>query len=88
MFASARKTSHALGASSAFGACVGVTILAANLSTSASCDEDKPMYYRMLGNTGLQVSVLSYGKIMSVQGTFHFLTSVFSRILGNFWCEG
>lgn len=36
-------------------------MLAANLSTSASCDEDKPMYYRMLGNTGLQVSVLSYG---------------------------
>jgi hypothetical protein len=42
-----------------FGAAVAM------LSTTAKCDESSAdnvkMYYRMLGNTGLKVSVLSYG---------------------------
>jgi len=38
------------------------TLLAAHASSSSVCDgDDKKMLYRMLGNTGLQVSVLSYG---------------------------
>ena len=42
----------------------GLGISAASLLTVASCDDQKPSFsmpYRMLGNTGLQVSVLSYG---------------------------
>ena len=39
------------------------SVIIANFSTSkANCEEKKPqLYYRMLGSTGLQVSVLSYG---------------------------
>jgi hypothetical protein len=60
------NTTAAIAAAAAVGA-VGVT--------AASCEDNKPkkkkkkkkvkgcpkMYYRMLGNTGLQVSVLAYG---------------------------
>jgi hypothetical protein len=42
-----------------FGGCCATII--ASSSTLASCEDQKTMYYRMLGNTGLQVSVLSYG---------------------------
>jgi hypothetical protein len=43
------------------GGVIGVNIRSA--SSRANCEEAKApkMYYRMLGNTGLQVSVLSYG---------------------------
>jgi voltage-dependent potassium channel beta subunit len=45
------------------GAVAGCALIGMALSsTSATCTEEPAkMYYRMLGNTGLQVSVLSYG---------------------------
>lgn len=43
----------------------GTTILASSFSTARPSvlaeEKEKTMYYRLLGNTGLQVSVLSYG---------------------------
>lgn len=53
---SGRKTSVCIG--------IGGTALAVALVTTVavSCDgEDAKMYYRLLGSTGLKVSVLSYG---------------------------
>ena len=45
-----------------------ITIIALSLMTNAKCDESKPkednefvMPYRLLGNTGMFASVLSYG---------------------------
>ena len=44
-------------------AVLGSALFSLSLHSEAKCAADEPskMYYRMLGNTGLQVSVLSYG---------------------------
>lgn len=40
---------------------VATAMSAFSVSAVADCEENDTMYYRMLGNTGLQVSVLSFG---------------------------
>lgn len=42
-------------------ACVAAAFLSTTETVSSCESEDPIMYYRMLGNTGLKVSVLSYG---------------------------
>ena len=64
---SQNRRDNAWGRSAYFTAAAGTAaaFLSAATATTASCDDEAPtekkMYYRMLGNTGLKVSVLSYG---------------------------